>query len=91
MCTYLTETTGLSGSGKVGEKWFPLAEAVVYFDHPQHALAEHALCIDFRNPSAGPADRLAVELTADAARQLATTILAVLDSPEAREIEADAN
>ena len=75
----------MTGSGKSGDGWFPLADAVVYFDHPQHAMAEHALCIDFRN-ARSPSDRIAVELTADAARELAATILSVLDAPEAQQI-----
>ena len=84
MCTYLTMTEPITGSGSAGDGWLDLATAVVFYDHPQEVPVEHALCIDFRNRLAGPADRLAVELTADAARQLATTILSVLDSPEAR-------
>jgi hypothetical protein len=59
MCTYLTEKVGLAGSGKGAAGWFPLTEATVYFDHPQHALADHTLNIDFRNPGQGPSARVA--------------------------------
>ena len=78
MCTYLTEKVDLAGSGKGAAGWFPLTEATVYFDHPQHAPADHTLNIDFRNPGRGPSARVAVELTAESARVLAAAIGAAL-------------
>ena len=78
MCTYLTEKVDLAGSGKGAAGWFPLTEATVYFDHPQHAPADHTLNIDFRNPGKGPSARVAVELTAESARVLAAAIGAAL-------------
>jgi Family of unknown function (DUF6295) len=78
MCTYLTEKVDLAGSGKGAAGWFPLTEATVYFDHPQHAPAGHTLNIDFRNPGQGPSARVAVELTAESARALAAAIQAAL-------------
>jgi hypothetical protein len=80
MCTYLTETIKISGSGKGTAGWFGLSDASVYFDHPVHAMAEHTLNIDFRNPGQGPAARVAVELTAESARELARAITAALDA-----------
>jgi len=80
MCTYQTVKIGLSGSGKGTPAWIPLTEASVYYDHPAHAQAEHTLNIDFRNPDRGPGARVAVELTADAARALAHAILEALES-----------
>ena len=74
MCTYHTEKVDLAGSGKGAAGWFPLTEATVYFDHPQHAPADHTLNIDFRNPGQGPSARVAVELTAESARALAAAI-----------------
>jgi Family of unknown function (DUF6295) len=74
MCTYLTEKVGVEGSGKGAAGWFALTEASVYFDHPQHARAEHTLNIDFLNPGEGAAARVAVELTAESARALAAAI-----------------
>src|SRR6266567_4333779 len=70
MCTYLTEKIEVTGSGKGSAGWFALAEATVYFDHPQHAQADHTLNIDFLNPANGPSARVAVELTAESARAL---------------------
>jgi hypothetical protein len=78
MCTYVTEKVAVDGSGKGPVGWFPLTEASVYFDHPQHAPAEHTLNIDFLNPSQGPSARVAVELTAASARALAAAIESAL-------------
>ncbi|HUL26618.1 MAG TPA: DUF6295 family protein [Streptosporangiaceae bacterium] len=78
MCTYLTENVGVEGSGKGTAGWFALSQATVYFDHPQHAPAEHTLNIDFLNPEQGPAARVAVELTAASARALAAAIESAL-------------
>jgi hypothetical protein len=44
------------------------------------APAAHTLNIDFRNPDRGAAARVAVELDPAAARQLAVSILAMLDA-----------
>lgn len=78
MCTYLTESITATGSGKGANGWFALSEANVYLDHPVHAMADHTLNIDFRNPAKGPSARVAVELTADTARALAKAIEATL-------------
>jgi Family of unknown function (DUF6295) len=78
MCTYTTEKIDITGSGKGAAGWFALSDATVYFDHPVHAMAEHTLNIDFRNPGKGPAARVAVELTAESARALVAAIEAAL-------------
>lgn len=78
MCTYLTEHAAISGSGKGPANWIRLAEATVYFDHPAHALADHTLNIDFRDPKGGPAARVAVELTLESARALVAAVEATL-------------
>ena len=78
MCTDLTENVDVEGSGKGTAGWFALSQATVYFDHPQHAQAEHTLNIDFLNPQDGPAARVAVELTAQSARALAAAIESAL-------------
>jgi hypothetical protein len=80
MCTYLTETIKISGSGKGAAGWFGLTDASVYLDHPVHAMADHTLNIDFRNPAGGPSARVAVELTAASARELVRAIEAALAS-----------
>lgn len=78
MCTYTTEKIEIAGSGKGAEGWFSLSDATVYYDHPVHAMAEHTLNIDFRNPAKGPSARVAVELTAESARALVGAIEAAL-------------
>ncbi|HZU71366.1 MAG TPA: DUF6295 family protein [Acidimicrobiales bacterium] len=90
MCTYITNTADMRGSGLANGEWFRLDQAVVYFDHPQDAPVDHALCIDFR-PAGGPPDmRAAVELDAESARALARTILDLLDQDEVRVLTAPA-
>jgi hypothetical protein len=81
MCTYVTETLSIDGSAKGPDGWLRVTDATVYFDHPAHALAEHTLNVDLRRPADGVAARVAIELTADAARDLAHAILRVLDEP----------
>ena len=83
MCTYQTEQISITGSGKGAAGWFALSDATVYFDHPVHAMAEHTLNIDFLTPGRGPSARVAVELTAESARELARAIEAALASAPA--------
>lgn len=78
MCTYVTESIPLDGSGKGPTGWFPLTQASVYVDHPFHAQQEHTVNIDFANPGQGPAARVAVELTEESALALIAAIQATL-------------
>jgi hypothetical protein len=73
----------IKGSGKGTAGWFPVRQANVSYDHPFDAPYEHALNIDFVNEAQGPGARVAVELSATAARSLVETILAVLAEAEA--------
>jgi len=82
MCTMIVERVPIDGSGKGREGWFELREANVSYDHPFNAPLEHALNIDFVNEVQGPGARVAVELSAEAARLLVKTILDVLDRAE---------
>jgi hypothetical protein len=83
MCTYVTASTDVRGSGLGRAGWFTLNRAVVYFDHPQDAPLDHALCVDFGDRN-DPTARVAVELDAISARRLAETILATLDDPDVK-------
>ncbi len=78
MCTYVTETLAVRGSAKGTPAWLRVTEATVYWDHPQHALAEHTLNLDLLNRAQGPSARVAVELTEESARALAAAIMAAL-------------
>lgn len=82
MCTMIVQQVVVDGSGKGREGWFNLNRANVSYDHPFNAPFEHALNIDFVNEGQGLGARVAVELSAEAARLLAQTILAVLDEAE---------
>lgn len=79
MCTYITDHVKVEGSGKGGGTWRRLEDASIYFDHPSHIALEHSLNIDFFEESADPSTRIGLELSASSARELANTILAVLD------------
>jgi hypothetical protein len=81
VCTYETVRVGVSGSGKgPGGQWLRVTDATVYFDHPVHAMADHTLNIDLADPAAGPAARVALELTAESARRLVAAIQEALDA-----------
>jgi hypothetical protein len=91
MCTYVTTSTEVAGSGYGGDEWFAVDRAVVYFDHPQDAPLDHALCIDVwarsraaSGAAAAAVERVAVELDATSARRLAEAILATLDHDEVK-------
>ena len=78
MCSWITEKTSVMAHGKGTSDWIPLNTANVYYDHPASAPLDHALIIDFLNPAAGPAARVAVELSAESARSLVRAIEAAL-------------
>jgi hypothetical protein len=81
MCSYVTVQVPMQGSAKgPNGQWFAVTDAAVYFDHPVHAMAEHTLNIDLTAPARGPSARVAVELTAAAARDLVRAIEAALGS-----------
>jgi hypothetical protein len=82
MCSYITEKVALTGRAKGQTGWMGIDTANVYFDHPYHAPLDHALTIDFVSEADGAKERVAVELSADSARELVRTILAALASGE---------
>jgi hypothetical protein len=80
VCTYQTEHLDVSASAKTAAGWASMTKAIVYFDHPVHFGAGHALMIDFLNPSLGASARAALEMDPASARALAEAILKSLDS-----------
>lgn len=82
MCSYIVEKVALYGSAKAQVDWKSIDTAHVYFDHPFHTPLDHALSIDFINEAAGGRERIAVELSAETARELVKAITAVLDRGE---------
>jgi hypothetical protein len=87
MCTSIVEIVGCSGSGKGENGWFDLTNAVVSYDHPHHALLEEAIAIDFVTRARGPGARVAVELTLDAAKELAGALVRAIEQAEIEEAE----
>jgi hypothetical protein len=84
MCSYIVKTAALTGSSAKGPKgWQRVDTANVYFDHPYHSPLDHVLGIDFINAADGSGERVAVELSATSARELAHLILATLETGEA--------
>ncbi len=83
MCTMIAQQVKINGSGKGASGWFTLREANVSYDHPYNAPYEYALNLDFVNESQGPAARVAVELSLEAAQNLLQTIQEVLNRAEA--------
>ena len=82
MCTMIAERVEIEGSGKGTGGWITITQANVSYDHPFSAPMEHALNIDFVNEALGPGARVAVELSAEAARNLVETIQNVLYKAE---------
>jgi hypothetical protein len=77
MCSYIVEKARLSGSAK-GASGMRIDTANVYFDHPYHAPLDHALAIDFVCEADGARERVAVELSAESARELISKIMVAL-------------
>jgi hypothetical protein len=84
MCTMISEQVKIEGTGKGTGGWFKLNKAYVSYDHPFNAPMEHALNLDFVNESLGLDARVAVEISAAAAKSLIETINQVLEQAETR-------
>jgi len=80
MCSYIVEKAKLLGSAKGPNGWMRIDTANVYYDHPFPAPLDHALGIDFINEAEGGRERVAVELSAQSARELVERILAALQA-----------
>lgn len=83
MCTSISHTNTIRGSGKGTTGWFPLAQATVAFDHASHGAAEHALLLDFANYNLGTDARVAVELDLASGRMLLEQLQATIEAAEA--------
>jgi hypothetical protein len=85
MCTSIVEVAGAEGAGRSKDGWFSLTHSVVAYDHPQHAVLEEAVTIDFVNHAKGPGARAAVELTLDSAKALHAALAKVIEAAETEE------
>jgi hypothetical protein len=83
MCTYISYNVPVAGAGKGAHGWFRLTEAVVGYDHPSHASADHAILLDFMNQQAGVSARVAVELDLESGRALLDTLAEAIRAAEA--------
>jgi len=88
VCTYETERISVTGSAKGAQGWFRATDATIYFDHPVHFGAGHALMVDVINPALGASSRVGLELNAESARELALAILRSLDGVPAVLLES---
>ncbi len=89
MCSYITHKVRVSGSAKGPSGWMRVDTANVYFDHPFHAPLDHALAIDFVCHADGAKERVAVELSAESARELVAKILIALKEGEIAHEQAE--
>ena len=85
MCTSIVEIADAQGAGRNKDGWFSLSHCVVAYDHPQHALLEEAVTIDFVNHARGPGARAAVELTLESAKALHAALAKVIEAAEIEE------
>ena len=82
MCTNISRSTQVTGSGKGATGWFPVSLANVGYDHPAHASLDHALLLDFANPAMGVGARVAVELSLESGRALLAELRAAIAEAE---------
>lgn len=83
MCTMISRTTQIKGSGKGPDGWFTVSQANVGYDHATHAPLDHALLLDFVNPDLGTGARLAVELDISSGKALIEQLQAAIAAAEA--------
>jgi len=87
MCTSIIEIARAEGMAKRGDEWFPLAQAVVAYDHARHAPLGDVITLDFMNTLLGPAARAGVELTLESAKALRGALDRAIIAAEYEEAE----
>jgi hypothetical protein len=83
MCTLIAEQVAVTGNAVGVPHWMKVTQVNVFYDHPVEAPFDHAMIIDFVNPSEGVGVRVSVELDAASALGLMRAIETALSSPEA--------
>ena len=68
------EVRDMTGAAKGARGWMKIDTATIYYDHPYYAPLDHSLNIDFVNQAAGAPERVALELSAESARELVRKI-----------------
>lgn len=87
MCTSIIEIAPAEGMAKLGDAWFPLAQAVVAYDHARHAPLGDVITLDFVNTGLGPAARAGVELSLESARAFRAALDRAITAAEYEEAE----
>jgi hypothetical protein len=87
MCTSIVEIARAEGMAKRGDEWFPLAQAVVAYDHARHAPLGDVITLDFMNAGLGVDARAGVELTLETARELRAALDRAIAAAEFEEAE----
>ncbi len=82
MCSSVLEIVKTDGMGKGGEGWIDLTHVVVTYDHPHHAMFEDAITLDFVNQALGPGSRIALEISLEAAKDLAAALQSTIAQAE---------
>ena len=82
MCTMISLRAPVSGGGKGASGWFPVTQVNIGYDHTSYLRQEHALLLDFVNPSISPGARVAVELDLDSGRALVAQLQAAIKAAE---------
>jgi len=82
MCTQISMRTAVNGGGKGATGWFPVTHANVGYDHTSYLRQEHALLLDFVNPSLGAGARIALELNIASGKALVQTLQAAIEAAE---------
>jgi hypothetical protein len=70
------------GGGKGHQGWFPVTQANVGYDHTTYMQNEHAILLDFVNPSLDPSARVAVELDIASSKALIERLQQAIDAAE---------
>jgi hypothetical protein len=83
MCTMISLRTPVTGGGKGASGWFPLTQVNIGYDHAAYMRQEHAVLLDFVNPSINPGARVAVELDLDSARAFVSELQKAIEAAEA--------
>jgi Family of unknown function (DUF6295) len=83
MCTMISLRTPVTGGGKGPSGWFPLSQVNIGYDHAAYMRQEHAVLLDFVNPSINPGARVAVELDLDSAKAFVAELQKAIEVAEA--------
>ena len=82
MCTMINEIARIDGVGRGADGWFQVTQASIGYDHATHTQAEHALLLDFVNPSLGAGARIALEMNLASGKALVETLQAAIEAAE---------